>query len=44
MGSGTESVLTLTSRQVKQGISMYVDVWGLANDPGPEMIPILDCE
>ena len=41
---GAGGDLTLTSRQVKRGTSPYVDVCGSANDPGPEMIPILDCK
>ena len=41
---GAGGDLTLTSRQVKRGTSPYVDVCGSANDPAPEMIPILDCK
>ena len=43
-GGGDGGDLTLTSRQVKWGTSPYVDVCGSANDPGPAMIPILDCK
>ena len=38
------AVLTLTSRRVMRKASTHVDVCGSANDPGPEMIPILDCK
>ena len=41
---GGGAVLTLTSRQVKRETSTHVNVCGSANDPGPEMIPILDCK
>ena len=40
-GGGGEAVLTLTSWLVKRETSTHVDVCGSANDPGPEMIPIL---
>ena len=39
---GGGAVLTLTSWLVKRETSKHVDVCGSANDPGPEMIPILD--
>ena len=41
-GGGGGAFLTLTSWLVKRETSTHVDVCGSANDPGPEMIPILD--
>ena len=41
-GGGRGAVLTLTSWLFKRETSTHVNVCGSANDPGPEMIPILD--